>query len=105
MKWNQALIDEEKEVRDRLIAARAVKRMELYLHFFDNHGHLQILTSWNNIIRGGWEDLLDGVIYGHNNLPPHLSMPEDDRSSSSELGVCFDLPDNEYEVNWWRQRI
>ena len=39
--------------------------MEPYLHFFDDHGHLQNLTSCNNIIRGGWEDLLDGVIYGH----------------------------------------
>ena len=103
MKQDQALIDEEKEVRDRLIAARAVERMKLYLHFFDDHGHLQNLTSRNNIIRDGWEDLLDGVIYGHNNPPPCLPMSEDDRSSSSEPGVCFNLQDNEHEVNWQRQ--
>ena len=103
MKRDQALIDEEKEVRDHLVAARAVERIKLYLHFFDDHGHLQNLTSWNNIIQGGWEDLLDGVIYGHDNPPPHLPMPEDDRSSSFELGVCFDLQNNEHKVNWRRR--
>ena len=98
-KRDQALIDEEKEVRDRLIKARAVERMEPYLHFFDDHGHLQNLTSRNNIICGRWEDLLDGVIYGHDNPPPRLPMPEDNVSSSSDPGVRFNLPENEHKVN------
>ena len=77
--------------------------MEPYLHFFDDHGHLQNLTSRNNIIRGGWEDLLDGVVYGHDEPPPRLPMPEDDGSSSPGPGVCFDLPENEHKVNYRRQ--
>ena len=85
------------------MAARAVKRMEPYLYFFNDHGHLQNLTSQNNIIRGGWEDLLGGVIYGHDSPPPRLPMLKDNRSSFSEPGVCFDLQDNEYKVNWQRQ--
>ena len=103
-KRDQDLIDEEKEVRDRLVQAKAVERMEPYLHFFDDHGHLQNLTSRNNIIRGGWEDLLDGIVYGHDTPPPRLPMPEDDASSSSGPGVRFDLPENEHEVNHRRLR-
>ena len=103
-KRDQDLIDEEKEVRDRLIQARVVERMEPYLHFFDDHGHLQNLASRNSIIRGGWEDLLDGIIYGHDTPPPRLPMPEDDASSSSGPGVRFDLPENEHEVNYRRLR-
>ena len=98
-KRDQDLIDKEKEVRDRLIQARAVERMEPYLHFFDDHGHLQNLASRNSIIRGGWEDLLDGIIYGHNTPPPRLPMPEDDASSSPGPEVRFDLPEREHEVN------
>lgn len=103
LKRDQALIEEEKEVQDQLIEARAVERMEPYLHFFNDHGHLQNRTSHNNINQKGWEDLLDGVVYGHNDPPPCLPMPEDDESSSSGPGVRFDLPDNKHEVNYQRQ--
>ena len=78
--------------------------MEPYLHFFDDHGHLQNLTSHNNIICGGWEDLLNGVIYGHDDPLPRLLMPEDEESSSSSPGVRFDLSNDEHETNYWRQR-
>jgi len=63
------ILKEQDQVMQQLIQARAVERIEPFLSFFDDHGHLQNMASCNTIIRDGWDQINHGLVYASGNTP------------------------------------
>ena len=49
--------DQEKATIERLVAARTMERMEMYLHYHDDHAYLTHGYMRNDIIRSGWSEI------------------------------------------------
>ena len=49
--------DQEKATIERLVAARTMERMEIYLHYHDDHAYLTRGHMRNDIIRSGWSEI------------------------------------------------
>ena len=49
--------DQEKATIERLVAARTMERMEMYLHYHDDHAYLTHGHMRNDIIRSGWSEI------------------------------------------------
>ena len=49
--------DQEKATIERLVAARTMERMEMYLHYHDDHAYLTRGHMRNDIIRSGWSEI------------------------------------------------
>ena len=53
-KWLRA---QEEAAIKRLISVRVTERMELYIHFNDEHAYLSCSHMRNDILRSGWNEL------------------------------------------------
>ena len=49
--------DQEKATIKRLVAARMMEQMEMYLHYHDDHTYLTHGHMRNDIIRSGWSEI------------------------------------------------
>ena len=49
--------DQERATIERLVAARTMERMEMYLHYHDDHAYLTRGHMRNDIIRSGWSEI------------------------------------------------
>ena len=49
--------DQDKANIERLVAARTMERMEMYLQYHDNHTYLTHGHMHNDIIRSGWSKI------------------------------------------------
>ena len=49
--------NQEKATIERLVAARTMERMEMYLHYHDDHAYLTRGHMHNDIIRSGWSEI------------------------------------------------
>ena len=63
MEWRRHYAEEkqmrnqEKATIERLVATQTMKRMEMYLHYHDDHAYLTRGHMQNNIIRGSWNEI------------------------------------------------
>ena len=48
---------QEKSTIERLVAARMMERMEMYLHYHDDHAYLTCGHMRNDIIQSGWSEI------------------------------------------------
>ena len=49
--------DQEKATIERLVTTRTMERMEMYLHYHDDHAYLTWGYMRNDIIRSGWSEI------------------------------------------------
>ncbi|KAF8494896.1 hypothetical protein F5888DRAFT_1805213 [Russula emetica] len=75
---------EEERITQRLIAAKAVQRIEPFLSFFDDHEHLTPAATRNGIIRDGWAHLQQRDIYGSNRASEREGGPRPSRQVTPE---------------------
>lgn len=93
---------EEKDIQERLVTAKTVERIEPFLNFFDDHGHLQNMQNWNCIIHDGWDDMLDGIVYLEHE-PLHWLEKADDDENAEAMDLKGKAP-NSPDTNWRRKR-
>ena len=53
----QQMRDQEKATIKRLVAAQTMERMEMYLHYYDDHAYLTCGHMCNDIIRSRWSEI------------------------------------------------
>ena len=51
------MCDQEKATIEKLVAAQTMERMEIYLHYHDDHDYLTRGHMCNDIIRSGWSEI------------------------------------------------
>ncbi|KAF8494835.1 hypothetical protein F5888DRAFT_1844657 [Russula emetica] len=102
---------EEERITQRLIAAKAVQRIEPFLSFFDNHEHLTPAATRNGIIRNGWAHLQQRDIYASNKPSereggPQLNrptMPEDEVPLRGQAAIEGRRRHNKFDA--WRKSV
>jgi hypothetical protein len=100
--------DKEQAVANRLCQTQVVQRLEPFLHYHDEHAHLQTTTAKRNLImREGWQHIAKYLTLYSSSIPAnHLKGPTTPTNEHDEEQM-IDLTtetSKESRNNYWRQR-